>query len=292
MKYPPHLSLERIDLVPSTEWASDFPGWCFLRVSRGQGYWLGEAGPQEVNRGEVIALSPLREGVLRASQLAPVTLHYFRFAPDLLTGLLAPAERDTFDALAGQADCAARLLAADRPAALAFGGLCAPDWAGGPLMQRCDLLRIVATVFAAELRQPPPRETAFLSARRRLKLLMNQVPESEFLTFTPGEMAARCGCSLTHFNRSFMKLFNRSFRRKQQEIRLLRARQVLLGTTCRIESVAAEAGYGSVAEFNAAFKQLFGVTPSACRHPKSGKRAPHGPAQTRRLSRSQETSNQ
>ncbi len=273
MKYPNHLSLEKIELAPSMEWTAAFPGWCFLRVSEGQGYWLGETGAREVNRGEVIALSPLREGSLRASQLAPVTLHYFRFAPDLLTGLLAPAERDTFDALAGRADCAARMLAADSPGALAFGELCAPDRAGGPLMQRCDLLRLVATVFAAELRQPPPRETTFLSARRRLKLLMNQVAESEFLTFTPHEMAARCGCSLTHFNRSFMKLFGRSLRRKQQEIRLLRARQVLIGTSCRIETVAEEAGYGSVAEFNAAFKQLFGVTPAVCRHPKSGKRA-------------------
>jgi AraC-like DNA-binding protein len=180
-------------------------------------------------------------------------------------------ERDWFEQLALQPTYAASAGPASSTGAKLFAQLWPTAQASTALLQRCDLLRVVATVFARELSQPIPSETAVLTARQRLKLLMNQIPESEFLGLSPGDMALRCGCSTTYFNRSFSKLFGMSLRRKQETLRLLRARQRLVETTCRIEHVAEEVGYRTMTEFNTAFRRQFGISPSEWRHPKCKK---------------------
>lgn len=112
---------------------------------------------------------------------------------------------------------------------------------------------------------PVPSPTAVLSSRQRLKALMNQVPEAEFLQLTARDLARRCGCSLTHLNRSFRRLFRMPLRRKQQEIRLVRARELLLETTTRLEAIAAESGYDDPERFRSSFQRRFGVTPEEWR---------------------------
>src|SRR5262249_25519051 len=144
---------------------------------------------RELSAGDVLGLSPLREGFFRASQLSPVTLHYFRFDPELVTGLLTPAERDRFGKLALQPTYAVSVCPAGSARANVFAQLLRAAPSNIPLLLRCDLLRAVATIFTAELSQPIPSETAVLTARQRLKLLMNQIPENEFLRLTPSEMA-------------------------------------------------------------------------------------------------------
>jgi AraC-like DNA-binding protein len=231
-----------------------------------------------------VVLSPLREGSFRASQVGPLLLFHFRLAPELVGGLLTPVEKDRLEALAAHPTYAVQFFASDVPAAQRFAQL--PETAGQPnaLLQRAEMLRIVALLFAEELARPVPADTAFLSARQRVKLLINQVPEAEFLRMAPREMALRCGSSLTHFNRSFRTLFGMSPGEKQELIRLQKARQTLLETTSRLEALASEAGYRDVRQFSAAFKKQFGVTPQEWRHPKLRKArtrsngAPNGPS--------------
>src|SRR6185436_3452634 len=115
MKCPNHLCLDRLELAPSAEWAVEVPGWCLFRVDDGQGYWLGDYGAQELSAGHVAALSPLREGSFRCSRVGPATLSYFRFSPELVGGLLTPAESDRFAALAGRPAYSVRFFAADSP---------------------------------------------------------------------------------------------------------------------------------------------------------------------------------
>ncbi len=268
MKCPNHLFLERIELAPSAEWSVEAPGWCFLRVHAGQGYWLGDNGAHQLSPGHVVALSPLREGHFRASQLGPVALDCFRFSPELLGGLLTPGEHDCFDAIAARPAYAVRFFSADSAGARLFAQL-APQVADrSAMLQRAELLRLVATIFADELMRPLPPDTVFLSARQRLRLFINQIPEEEFLRLSPAEMAGRCGSSVTHFNRSFRKLFGLSLVRKRELMRLQKARQALVETTSRVEAIASEAGYRSAKEFTTAFKTEFGVTPGEWRHPK------------------------
>ncbi len=97
--------------------------------------------------------------------------------------------------------------------------------------------------------------------------MLNEIPEGEFLKLSSREMAARCGNSVKHFNRSFRKLFGMSLAQKQELMRLQKARQALVETACGIETVARDAGYRSVRRFSLAFKKRFGVTPAEWRHP-------------------------
>jgi AraC-like DNA-binding protein len=265
MKCPAHLCLETLELAPSAEWSPSFAGWCVLGVGEGQGYWMGEAGPRALGAGDMAILSPLREGIFRASQIGPVSLKFFRFSPELLDGLLTPTEREKFHKLALQPRYATNILAADGQAAQAFFAVAPPVRNGNALLARTELARILALAFARELTHNVPSPTTVLSSRLRLKALMNQVPEAEFLQLTARDLASRCGCSLTHLNRSFRRLFGTSLSRKQQEIRLLRARELLIETNARVEAIAAEAGYEDREQFRASFQRRFGVSPEEWR---------------------------
>src|SRR5438093_1972350 len=117
MKCPAHLCLETLELAPS------FAGWCVLGIAAGQGYWMGEAGPLELGAGELAILSPLREGMFRASQIGPVSLRFFRFLPELLEGLLTPTEREKFHKLALQPRYVTHILTSECPAALYFAAI-------------------------------------------------------------------------------------------------------------------------------------------------------------------------
>ena len=140
------------------------------------------------------------------------------------------------------------------------------------------LLEIIAIIFEQELAHPVPADAVFLSARQRLRLLINEIPEGEFLKMSSREMAARCGNSVKHFNRSFRKLFGMSLAQKQELMRLQKARQALVETACRIDTLAIDAGFSNLRKFTLAFKKHFGVTPSEWRHPKLRKPSPAGNA--------------
>ena len=269
MKCGPHLSLESVDLPPATEWSPDCAGWCFLHVSRHCGYWLGEGGAREASPGDVLALSPLRAGYFRASQLGPVTLHHFRFSPDLAGGLLTPVEHGLFERLAVNPDQAVRCYPANADGALIWRDLLAGPGTESALLRRTELLRIVAHLLAPELQESAPVHRPFLPTRLKLRLLLNQMPEEEFLRMTPQDLAHRCRVSLVQINRSFRQLLGESIREHQELIRLRRARQTVAETNCPLETIALEAGFRGTRAFSIAFRKRFGVAPSEWRKPRA-----------------------
>lgn len=269
MKCSSHLCLESVELAPSEEWSVDCAGWCFVRVSEGHGYWLGEKGALELSTGQVMALLPLREGGFRASQIGPVTLHHFRFSPELVGGLLTPVEHEIFELLACEPGDAVRSFPAESPGTSLWTQLVAESAASSALLQRVELLRIVATLFAGELKRPAPEEKSFLSARQKLRLLFNEMPEAEFLKLNPRDLATHCGVSLKQSNRSFRQLFGMSLAERQELIRLQNARQALADTTRSIKELALEAGFRDERHFIAAFDKQFGVSPSEWGRPRA-----------------------
>lgn len=273
MKYQGHLYLDEALVQPSVEWAVPFPDWCFLRVSDGQGYWLGDGSPQQLSPGDMIVLLPSRHGLFRASQLGPVRIHYFRFCPDLLGGFLSLAERHALETLAAKAECGMRFLPATHPAAVHFTHLGEKATSGNGLLRRCLVLQVAGTAFIRELSTPRTRDAVILTASKRIKVLMNQLTEAEVLNFSSADLAARCGCSIRHFSRLFLSCFTVSFRSKQTALRLAKARQLLAETNMKVMDVARASGYRHLGLFNASFKKRFGLTPTECRQPTT-RRAP------------------
>jgi AraC-like DNA-binding protein len=267
MTHAGHLRLEEINLLPAEEWKGASPGWCLFRIRQGQGYWIGDPGSRELNNAEVAVLSPWREGCFLASQLGPVTLDYFRFCPESWIGFFTVAERIRFENLAMQPEHATRFFQANHDAAQQFSRLCELGPAVNGLLLRCQMLEIVARVFPNEFAQCDPSPAAVLPACKRIKVLMNQLSETDFVKLSPGEMADHCRCTVRHFQRLFSQIFGIAVRKKQEQLRLLRAGQILGETSTEITDVAKEAGYKDATVFSVAFKKQFGVNPEQWRDP-------------------------
>jgi AraC-like DNA-binding protein len=274
MKFQGHLHLDEITLAPSGEWAGRFPGWCFVRVQEGQGYWLEPGCTAAANAGDLLVLSPLRTGVFRASQVGGVCLQYFRFCPELLSGFLTLVERNQLETLAASPRPASCHLPAAHPAARHFAQV--SEEAGGRhgLWVRCRILEVTALVFQKEIGVPLARTRGFLPASKRIRVFLNQLTEAEIMDLSPMELATRCGCSVRHFNRLFAANFGLSLRAKQTELRLLKARQLLAETGTAVNAVAAVCGYRHSGLFNAMFRRCFGMTPTEWRKQVVSRSAP------------------
>src|SRR5882672_10710331 len=101
MKRDSHLLLLEADLAPAEEWSLPAPGWLFIRFCSGDGYWLGTE-TRSLKAGDVMVVPHGEPGLIRASQLSKVTLHYFLFYPELLTGFFTLAEQNCFGVLVTQ----------------------------------------------------------------------------------------------------------------------------------------------------------------------------------------------
>ena len=117
-----------------------------------------------------------------------------------------------------------------------------------------------------ELSPATRTEAAILSATKRIKVLLEHLTEEEFLNASADELAAYCGCSLRHFSRLFLQHFGVSLRSRQTDMRLAKARRLLVETDSRVMTVASACGYRHLGVFNALFKKRFGMTPTEWRH--------------------------
>src|SRR5215831_14817293 len=107
--YEPHLTLMDLQIAEGGEWAPRFRGWSIIQLHAGAGYWLSPGSNLELSPGSVLILAEGTEGTIRASQLAPATLHYFRVEPERLTGLMTLTEQRFFEAATTRRDLAARV---------------------------------------------------------------------------------------------------------------------------------------------------------------------------------------
>ena len=78
-------------------------------------------------------------------------------------------------------------------------------------------------------------------------------------------MADHCRCTVRHFQRLFSQIFGIAVRKKQEQLRLLKAGQILVETNTKVRDVAKEAGYEDPTVFAVAFKKQFGVSPGEWR---------------------------
>ena len=261
---PGHLRIEETILSPCQEWTDEAAAWRFVRISTGAAYWLGAANPRSLTEGESLVISPAAKALVRASQLNSVLLHGFTFVPEWLCGFFTLSERRFFES-AAQPGEPVGFLPSTHPFSQGFARLVARGDSDQKLLQRAEVLGLVAAYFGQGLssHQLPPGRSP--SVRDRFEQIICQMPDIELIHHSPEQLARLCGCSPRHFSRLFRERFGQSPRVRQTEMRLLKARELLANPEKKIAQIALDSGYRSSSLFNSLFKRRFGTSPSAWR---------------------------
>ena len=79
------------------------------------------------------------------------------------------------------------------------------------------------------------------------------------------QLAAEFGVGTTALKTAFKSVYGLPIYQYQKDLRLQKAQRLLRETTLPVSEVAAEAGYANPAKFSSAFKNRFGVSPTAYR---------------------------
>ena len=262
--YEPHLAMMELFIAPGEEWTPRSSGWSLIQIGSGTGYWLYPQLNQELAAGAVLLVGKHVEGTIRASQLGGARVRFFRVEPERLTGLVTLSEQRFFETAAGRKDLALRIHSPESPIAVKLSELCA-NRDGKALSFRLNLIQLFFEAFGNEPRQGFPQEEAQSGANERLRQLLERTQVSELLDMRFSELAQKMLCTPRHLNRIFHEVVGASFRDKQTEVRLSRARELLATTESKVLDVALESGYQSVSLFNLMFKKRHGLTPGQWR---------------------------
>src|SRR5262249_38795434 len=142
-----------------------------------------------------------------------------------------------------------RVFLADHPVSERFKKVCGFSKAN-QFLTRLQLLQIFTDAMADDLKVvqcdiDPVGETTS-DARARMAELLKQLPTAALLDLTLNELVKQVHCTPRHGSRIFNDVVGMSFRKKQSEVRLQRAQELLATTRRKVIDIAMESGYQSV----------------------------------------------
>lgn len=264
LSFEPHLVVKEIALPPGSEWTLHLPGWTFLHVTAGVGYWLHPRSNHELVSGSVLVFSDRAQGIIRASQVSEALIHFFRLQPERLTGLVSLGEQQFLEKAANQDQFAVRLFPQTAPISEKFKKVC-DQINESTFILRLQLLDLFIQAFGEDLANQKAGLEPSIDAKARLTKMLNETPASELLDLGFGDLVRAMRCTPRHLSRIFRQVVGMSFREKQAQLRLVRAQELLATTESKVVEVALESGYQSLSLFNLMFKRRFGVTPAKWR---------------------------
>jgi AraC-like DNA-binding protein len=264
LSFEPHLVVKELALQAGSEVTLVSPGWSFLHVTTGVGYWLHPRGNHELVTGSVLVASDRAQGVIRASQVGELVIHFFRLQPERLTGLVTLGEQEFLQRAATEDQLAVRLFSHTSPISEKFKGVCEQRNCS-TFTLRLQLLGLFIQAFGHELANQKADLDQAMDAKTRLTKMLNETPASELLDVSFGDLVREMCCTPRHLSRIFHQVVGMSFREKQSQLRLVRAQELLATTESKVVDVALESGYQSLSLFNLMFKRRFGTTPAKWR---------------------------
>ena len=202
VSYEPHLTLIDLEVPAGSEWAPGFRGWSVLQLLTGTGYWLHPVSNMELSPGSVLILAEGVEGIIRASQLSPATLRYFRVEPERLTGLMTLTEQRFFEAATTRRDLAARVRDPQSRISLELQAVGAFD-DQSTVRSRLQLLTLFFESFGDELSLGTVEPQIPSSARKRLREFLDGAPVADLLELEFSSLAERLCCTPRHLGRVF-----------------------------------------------------------------------------------------
>ncbi len=278
MSNPEHLMPHQTAAPAGGEWSLPAGGWAFLHSISGSGYWRQPPRLAEFNPGDTLAIHADGAGALLASRLGPLQFHWFSVCPEFLSNLLGLDEQGVLDAAARRD--AVRRFPAGHSVAILHARLVDAASLPRPL-QRIRMVEILASAFSDEFTSAAPQDGPATDARARLRQWLARIPESDLIHHSVDEVARSLNCSVRHFSRLFRDEVGQPFRDKQTELRLMKARHLLVDSNAKVIHVALESGYRHLGLFNTLFKRRFGMTPTQWRQqlkePETRRRRSTGP---------------
>lgn len=260
----PQLVLKEILLVSGGEWSAGLPGWTFIRVARGMGYWVHPSTNYELVDGTVLVLSELVRGSIRCSQLNEMALEYFYVQPKKLSGILSLSEQRVLEEVRHRRDYLIRVIPHSNPVAELFHRVCEIRNERAPI-SRLHLLDLFIRFFDHDLLSANAMAANEEAARARLEGLLKELHPADLLELSSTDLAGKVGCSPRHLARIFQQVTGVSFKKTQTQLRLANAQELLRNTNSKVLDVALESGYQSLSLFNLMFKRRFGLTPGEWR---------------------------
>ena len=262
--FEPHLVIKQFRLGPGREWKFQSQTWSFLRITAGVAYWLHPRNNYDLDTGSTLVLSCQAKGMLRASQLGEVIVHFFEVRPERLSGLVSFGEQRLLQTLGAKEQFIARHFSSKSPLSEKFRALC--DMASNSnFAWRWQLLDLFVQAFGEHLANHEAQPEALSDARARLLKMLGELPSCDFLDLDFSELVRQMGCTPRHLSRVFREVVGMSFREKQAQVRLQHAQELLATTRSKVVEVALESGYQSLSLFNLMFKRRFGVSPAQWR---------------------------
>ncbi len=114
-------------------------------------------------------------------------------------------------------------------------------------------------------RVPAHAPTSYIQANaqeRIVQLAMDYLAANLEKTICLQDLARAVGVSKSHLEHTFKKLTNRSVMSHLQELRIQRAKELLLESCLNVSAIAAECGYSSLPLFSRRFKKLVAISPT------------------------------
>lgn len=136
--------------------------------------------------------------------------------------------------------------------------LCRTRRSGFELGVKGAMLRFMALLLSGQnLPSASPDSVNSL----RLRKLLQRIEDNCAASLTVPDAAAVCGCSASHFMRWFKRMTGTTFGAYLNERRLAAAAELLRTTDDTVLSVAEQAGFENLSNFNRRFKARYGMTP-------------------------------
>lgn len=138
-------------------------------------------------------------------------------------------------------------------------------------LDEATITRICEQFMVDRVRQPQDRQRLPLQARlglhhRKLLSIIELMEANISEPLSLGEISVYSDLSRRHVERLFRQFLGRSPARYYLEIRLDRARHLLLQSNISIVEVAVACGFVSASHFSTCYRQMFGRTPRAERN--------------------------
>lgn len=264
MVSPHHLNLRLVRLRSPEEWVAEGNGCWFLFPKSSGGQFI--VGPliKPLASGDVLVFAPAREAKLRPLDRGEVVFTCFSLCLEHILPLFANEEIVLAQHVLTSFK-EARLFPAASPLAIQCHRLLTEVPPQFDFEHRSQVLRVVATVIANELKGLRNQRTGYASMEQHVVQVLEKLSTAEVLTLSVGELASRFNCSRRHLNRLFHQHFGFSVASLKMEMRLLKAVSLLRDPGAKVISVAEDCGFNHLGLFNTCFKKRFGVSPGQWR---------------------------